>query len=473
MELKIIVTLLSLLATPPALNAQGGPVDKEKLAARVEELARKYRVPDYCIAFVNEDSLLFTIDKNKENAGKNYLIGSCSKSFTALAVMKLSDEGKIDPDMPVRHYLPWFELSDSKLTDSVTVRRLLNHKSGFERQYGFFDVATGDAALYEQKLAEYIRSINIRFAPGRYFLYSNLNYVLLGLIVQHVTGLSYSEYLNASVLPAAGMKNTWCTFRQNNSHDLIRPYHYIACGIPFRSKTYRYSDFMVPAGYISSNAVDLASYIRFMLRRCVTAEGDTILRQPACDMLTGGTVTGYAMGWFNSDYDSVRIIRHTGLDENYASSLDFYPDRHTGWAVLCNVNSLEFCDRVDQTIDASLRGKPEPVFRSNEIIIRWTAFLMPLLLLAGAVFNLVRWSRYGFRTGIVTRILPGLRLITGIFLSIVGLIFVTKAFQMNIVSGIRFDPDIMWGLILIAFIGILSSFARYFGTYSKSIKNSA
>ena len=152
--------------------------------------------------------------------------------------MRLAEDGKIDPEMPVRHYLPWFEMNDGRFTDSVTVRRLLNHKSGFERQDGFFDISTGNQEVYEQKLSAYIRSIKVRYAPGSYFLYSNMNYVLLGLIVKHVTGLSYSEYLNSSILPAAGMRNTFCSSGENNSHDLIPGYHYAVCGIPFRSKAY-------------------------------------------------------------------------------------------------------------------------------------------------------------------------------------------------------------------------------------------
>lgn len=461
---KILPVIILLMLTYCFALPQNVTINKAKLTSAIEQLAVKYKIPDYSVGIIYGDSLCFSINRNKENEGKNYLIGSCSKSLTALAVLKLARYDKIVLDKPIREYLPWFEMKNKSYTDSVTVRRLLNHKSGFERQYGFFDPGVKDAAGYEKKLAEYIKGIKVRFAPGSAFLYSNLNYVLLGIIIRKVTGMAYSDYMAETILPAAGMKNTYFTFSDNNKHNLIKGYQYLVCGIPVKSKLYHYSDFILPAGYISSNMEDLVNYLKFLINNTITSSGDTILTSGLMADLTGGKHQGYAMGWFNTFHDSLRIVRHTGLDENFASSLNIFPGLSLGWVVLCNVNSSEFCDKADLAIQSVLLDKKNPGSASFERPLRWAMFILPLLLLAALIFNVVRWEKAGFRLGFSAKTLPFVRLIVSIVLSVIPLLLVSRMFRIFIPDMIRFSPDIGWGLILIAFFGVAGSLARYFGT---------
>jgi CubicO group peptidase (beta-lactamase class C family) len=464
--MKKIISLLILisLCSSMVLPAEG-PVDAARLKTAIDKLARKYHVPDFSIGIVNKDSVLFHYDKNPENAGKNYLIGSCSKSFTALAVMKLSQDKRINLDQPVKSYLPWFAMKNPAYTERVTVRDLLNQKSGFERQDGFFDLKTDNVDLYENALALHIKKIKTRRAPGTQFEYSNLNYVLLGLIIYHATGQLYGDYMSMEMLPRLGMKNTFATGRENFANNPVKAYQYSIGCIPFQSRYYYYSNFMIPAGYISSNTRDIGNYLRFVLNQTVDAKGDTMLLPKNYAAWTGLGHTGYAMGWFRFEMNSVEVINHSGLDENYASSLSFFPQLGLGSVILCNINSLEFCSAMDREIRSIILEKPMPASSfSFEKLMRWATFLFPLLLFAGLIWNIKRWSRNGYQLDLVQGLLPHLRLLTGIMLSIVFLIFASINFQMPVGKMIRFQPDIGWGLLTIAILGILSSFARYFGS---------
>jgi hypothetical protein len=96
--------------------------------------------------------------------------------------------------------------------------------------------------------------------------------------------------------------------------------------------------------------------------------------------------------------------------------------------------------------------------------MRWGAFIIPLLLLPGLIFNLIRWKRNGSRFGFISGFLPNLRLVLTLGLSLFLLFAVTRTFQMFISNSIRYQPDIGWGLVMIAVLGVISGFARYFGT---------
>jgi len=469
--MKLVITLIfSMILMPVSLFAiqqHAGEIiiNKDKVSKTLQQLAREYKIPDYSIVVVTRDSVLFTLDRNPQNAGMNYLIGSCAKSFTALAVMNLSEDGMIGLDKPVKDYLPWFEMKNKLYSNLVTVRHLLNHKSGFARQDGFFDMTTNNVTFYEMRLEAFIKQKDVKSAPGTAFSYSNLNYVLLGLIVRHVTGHTYAEYLARYIIPAAGMNKTYFTGDENRTKNYIQPHQYTFCFIPVKSRDYYYSDFLVPAGHISSNAGDLAKYLRFLLNRTAMQSGDTLLSAESFDSLTGRGQTGYAMGWFRYEEDSTEIVNHAGLNENFSSSLAFFPDLGVGVAVLCNINSLEFCARAEQEIRSEIMGKSYPAPRfSFEKIMRWGVFIIPVIIVIGLIYNFFRWRKNEFQVDLVRGFLPNFRLIVAIILSLILLFGVTSTFQMHIVKSIRFQPDIGWGLVLIAILGIISSFIHYFGT---------
>jgi CubicO group peptidase (beta-lactamase class C family) len=260
------------------------------------------------------------------------------------------------------------------------------------------------------------------------------------------------------------MKNTFLTAADHRSQNFITPYHYGLFFKPLKSSDYYYSDFIVPAGYISSNATDVARYMQFMLNKTRNSESVNLLSPESYALLIGNHQTGYAMGWFRWEDDSMEIINHAGLNENFSSMFSFIPEANLGISILCNINSLEFCAKADQEIRSVILNKSYPESGSMERKMRWGAMIIPILVMIALIFNFRRWSMNEFQFGYVPGLIPNVRLITALALSFFLLFAVTSSFQMPIGKAIRFQPDIGWGLLLIALLGTISALARYFGT---------
>ena len=134
-----------------------------------------------------------------------FLPGSIGKLYTATLVMMLVDEGKLDLDTPIRHYLPDFEVRDAHARDTVTARHLLTHTSGFDGDH-FTDTGRGDDALarYVAGCADLPQIVD----PGRIWSYSNSGYAILGRIVEVLTGITFEEALRERLFTPLALTST-------------------------------------------------------------------------------------------------------------------------------------------------------------------------------------------------------------------------------------------------------------------------
>ncbi|MFJ4469470.1 serine hydrolase domain-containing protein [Streptomyces sp. NPDC089424] len=134
--------------------------------------------------------------------------GSTTKVVTAATVLHLAAEGRIDLDEPVQHYLPG--LLGSLFTLPIAVRRLLNHTSGIPAGDGFTDpYAHRFDTLPPERLVESAAAKGPEFAPGDRQHYLNINYTILGMLIEQVTGDSYAMAATRRVLRPAGMRNSY------------------------------------------------------------------------------------------------------------------------------------------------------------------------------------------------------------------------------------------------------------------------
>ena len=460
-----IVSFL-IIAIPSGI-AQEEKVDHEKLDSRIHELIQKYNIPDADVIVIRNDSVIYRFSKNPVNANKNYLIGSCSKSFTALSVMILSENGQIDIDKPVKTYIPWFELKDIQETERITVRHLLNQTSGIGSQYGFFDYPVNDFSLYKSKLTEHLRKVELVNKPGEGFCYSNLNYLLLGFIMEEVTDQKYIQFLSENVFSKIGMNRSYAGFNEDLLKNTLQPYQYLIFNKPHKTKIYPHSDYAAAYGNLSSNAMDLGYYLTFMINRGVTSEGDTLIAENSYNTLINPVKGNYAMGWMRFMHNKKDMIIHTGLDENYSAIMAVCLKERLGIAVLSNINSLQFCSLAQSSVMDMLENNPFPDQFSFELILRWLPGSLAVLSLSLLLFNLYRWKKYSMKVGIIIKTLPILRLIIGIGLSFAGILLVQKYYSISIFSVIDYQPDIVMSFILIFIFGSLSSIVRHLGTYSR------
>lgn len=464
---RILLLLLLFLFLHSVSGRGSFQIDTLAFNKYITQLEKKYRIPDAEVIVTNDSAVIFRHYVNHSNAGKNYLIGSCSKSFTALTMLLLAEENKINIDLPVIAYLPWFMLSDSEASSKVTVKQLLNHTSGIPSKFGFFDYKTNDRSLFREKLSEYLKRIDLQSEPGTNFTYCNLNYLLLAMIAESATGIEFQSLLEQKVFRRIGMQHIRATYNSNSKEQDIQPFQYSFFATPVKSGFFSHSDLSSSYGNISASSPDLARWLQLMLAKGISSPGDTIISRAGFEKLTQPVKGRYSMGWITADYDSVRMIVHPGLNENFSSLIAFYPEKNIGIAIVTNINSIEFCSKVNNAFTDMVAGKPITATTSTELKMRWGFYIFAIITVVLLCVNLLRWKRYNFRTGIILKAIPLARFVAGLAISTIPVIAIGIVFNIPVRSALDFQPDIIWSAIIILVSGIISSLARYFGTFAR------
>jgi CubicO group peptidase (beta-lactamase class C family) len=379
-------------------------------------------------------------------------IASLTKSFTALAVMQLVEEGKIDLDAPVQTYLPWFELADKQASARITVRNLLNQTSGISGKDGNRDLVS------PLSLEELVRTYN-SFQPtqpvGQTFQYSNPNYNIAGLIVEKVSGQSYGDYVTQHIFGPLDMRHSYASRAPALADGLVEGYHYMF-GHAFKWELAAPPGHL-PSGYLISSAEDMAHYAIAQLNdgeyndaAILSPQGIAELHAPAIPM--GGKMS-YAMGWAVTTLDGIPVVLHGGKEFSALSMLILVPESKSGVILLSNANGFVQSNQVDGiaiNIVGMLNGKPpvpvSPPFHYS--FLTWTILLTPFLQILGIVFIWRKWRNKGIGHIFLTVIVYG----TCAVLLLVG---VPQLLGMAIWDGMRNTfPELCYGVIVGATLGI-------------------
>ena len=273
-----------------------------------------------------------------------FMIGSMSKSFTALAVMQLVEAGKVELDAPAQRYLPWFRVADPTASARITVRQLLNQTSGIpansenELKEGF--LSTGNVTL--EQYVRGLKTLVLDRPVGASFEYANTNYSVLGLIVQTVSGQSYETYIQQHIFSPLQMSHSFASEQDARRDGLAQGYQ-LWFGFPFPTSMPYLRD-LLPAGYIISTAEDMAHYLiaqmsggRFENASVLSSAGMATMHAPAAVMFPG---TSYGMGWANGPINGVPTIWHNGSTGNFYSDMILVPKSQWGIVVLSNESGL-------------------------------------------------------------------------------------------------------------------------------------
>jgi len=230
--------LISSSAT--SIHAQQASVDaiqssKGAIDSMFTRFARTQHFPGLSYALIAEGKLvhagnygLINIEKKlPSSSSAAFRIASMSKSFTAMAILKLRDMGKLNLDDPAYKYIP--EMKNQKyLTGDaapVTIRHLLSHEAGFpeDNPWGDRQLAVPDATL--QKMIR--EGISYSNDPGIEYEYSNLGFAMLGLIIKNVSGTSYQDFIATNIWKPLGMNNTWWEYSKVPGEKLAHGYRWV------------------------------------------------------------------------------------------------------------------------------------------------------------------------------------------------------------------------------------------------------
>jgi CubicO group peptidase (beta-lactamase class C family) len=311
------------------------------------------------------------------SADTPFPIGSLTKSFTALLVRQAIDAGQLDADAPVQRYLPWFRVADAQASSRITLRHLLNQTSGLSRADGIAPLLRGNRASIDE-LARGMDSVSLNRPVGERFEYSNLNYVLLGAVLQAVTGQAWDVLARERVLQPLAMTHSH-TDHDSARHDGMTALHRMWFGLPVAQET------QLPPGFASTgsliaSAADMARYMQMLLAegaapggRVVSTQGVAQLLAPASPpdrstLLSTDFRFRYGEGWFIGPFGAATDARwHLGSLASFAAWMLLLPDSRQAVVVLINANTeLPFGEvnavmsRLPIGIVNLLRGQPAP-----------------------------------------------------------------------------------------------------------------
>lgn len=191
----------------------------KKLDAYINKQMEENNIPGLAYVIVKDGEIYiekafgFADDSGRKiTTSTPYELGSISKSFTAIAILNLAENNRIDLADQVIDYLPWFKTENEEFSSLITIRHLLHHKSGFSRLSGAYSLSEPDTtATALENLLHGFSKISLKVKPGTTPQYSNINYQILRLIIEKVTNTSFEDYIEKVVLQPLKMNDSFIT----------------------------------------------------------------------------------------------------------------------------------------------------------------------------------------------------------------------------------------------------------------------
>jgi len=258
-------------------------------------------------------------------------LGSISKSFTALAIMQQVEAGRVDLDHGVGAYLDVF---DGQPGGAITIRQLLSHTSGYSTLQG--NSAHTDRTGGADELAERVRQLAMiapASEPGSQWQYSNANYLVLGRLIETVSGLAFGDYVQTRILEPLGMDDSFVA--DGETHEAMAIGHTPWFGGRRPVADRRTARAMAPAGGVAASAADVARYLAMMMNGqddLISADHKAMMMRPA-----NAASPHYGLGWFlDAEADSAY---HPGLTPGVETIAVLSRSAPRGGVVLVNANS--------------------------------------------------------------------------------------------------------------------------------------
>lgn len=316
----------------------------------------------------------------------NFHIASMTKSFTAMAILKLRDEGKLRLDDPVYLYMPEMEGQKYPATDAaeITIRNLLTHGAGFPEDNPWGDRQLGKT---DQDLVSLIKKgISFSNIPGLKYEYSNLGFTILGYIINKVTGQSYQNYISENILKPLGMSHSYWEYSKVPAKELVHGYRLV--DEKWIEQPLLHSGAYGAMGGLITTMEDFSKYVAFHLSAWPPrndAESGPVKRSSLREMqfpwnmnammlqykYPGGrncpTVSayGYGLGW-SRDCTGKVFIGHGGGLPGFGSNWRIMPDFGIGIVSFSNLTYAPMSVVNTQVLDTLVQVAK---LRPRELII--------------------------------------------------------------------------------------------------------
>jgi CubicO group peptidase (beta-lactamase class C family) len=399
-RLSIVLSAAVLLAVPPAAPAQPAPeVARVRtwLDAHVPEMMRQAGLPGFSIAVVKDGRTVHAAGYGARDPQKNlpatpdtlHGVGSVTKSFVAIAILQLADEGKLKLDDPVSAHVP---LELGRPGSPITIRHLLTHSPGFPNLgTSTILISRGlgnDTGIPMSSADDFYRFVNgakdeVLFAPGERFFYNNAAWRMLGHVVQERSGLPFHRYVKQRILDPLGMsRSTLDVAVAFRDPDRLVPHRRGKNGPEAAPFPYPNPEdnpgfsFLSAAGGILSSANEMARYVsalagegRFPGGRLASPTAIAAMQTLQIETDPGHHGTsgyGYGLG-VTPGFPGGRLVSHGGSIAVSTAHMAFVPERKVGVVMMGNGPGMAY-GRIAENVLALLMGlDPEAVLPAEKI----------------------------------------------------------------------------------------------------------
>ncbi|MBC7817766.1 MAG: serine hydrolase [Planctomycetaceae bacterium] len=318
----------------------------------IREAMQKWEVPGLAIAVVKDGELVLARGYGVCEMGKHrkvtedtvFPIASCTKSFTAACVAMLVDEGKLGWDDPVRKHLPDFRVADPYVTEHITIRDLLCHRTGLVR--GDLMAMTGDFTRVE--MLQRVPFLE-QAAPFRgKFTYHNVMFAVLGEIIEKKSGMDWHKFVATRIFEPLGMTSTTTDYTSVPADRFAMRHRFYDTELaPLRTSLE--CRLVAEAGAIHSTVGDMAKWLQFQLREGEHNGQQLIAKKIVREMhslqhsipvqwtpnsdVYRARFAGLGFGWFVRDYRGRKLVQHGGA---WGADMNLAPEENLGIVVLSN-----------------------------------------------------------------------------------------------------------------------------------------
>lgn len=367
---KTIVFVLTMLIIFSALRTQSYALSDEQSEAiqgLLDEACRKSGVPGMSVSILNKNEVLYFSSgyanrEEKEPASEDtlYELASVSKAFTGMGILLLEEKGLLSTTETIQTYLPWFTLKyQGKPVDmqSLTLNNFLHHTSGLTNRRHAKDIPEGNTPDMLQKTVEMLVDADLSFPPGNQYDYGTVNYDVLGLVIEKVTGQSYENFMKEQIFQPLGLHQTY-VYKEE-----ARATGYLAQGYrssfltttPYHAPDYAGNK---PAGYIISCTKDMARWMGIQMGtvKDVPEIYQTVIEKSHQGDKSVPAVSGmyYGAGWsVNADQT---IIEHSGGNPNFSTQVSILPKEGTAICLLTNGanTNINLVKNIKDILDGNL-----------------------------------------------------------------------------------------------------------------------
>lgn len=368
------------------LTAQPAADQIRQLDAYFQQALIDWDMPGMSFAIVHKDTVLFAkgygvtdiITRQPVDEHTLFAVASNTKAFTAAAILMLAEENKLQLDDKVVSHLPYFALYDPYVSQAMTIRDLLTHRSGLKTFSG--DLIWYGSTYSREEIVRKARFLKPQYGFREQFGYSNIMYIAAGEVVASVSGMSWDEFIQTRILDPLGMKRSTLHVSDLVLRDNVAQPHTYVNG-QLRAIPWLDWDNMGPAGSLISSASEMANWLRMNLNEGNFNGLQLLTPSRIFEMQTAITplpVTkafinrfpsthfrSYGLGWSLMDYQGRKIVMHNGGYDGMISQTLLIPEENIGFVILTNALSNMYYPLMYKTLDVLLNNPVETDWSSQ------------------------------------------------------------------------------------------------------------